>query len=260
LQVDALARAFGAFADLKTPFTVGHSSGVATLAVTAATGVPGSNDIDVPTLRRAALLHDIGRVAIPNGSGRRLGRSAPRTGSASGYTRTTVSASWPVPTSYETSPSSRSSHHERQDGSGYHRGSSAGQLGLSARLLGAADAYQAMTQPRPHRPALTSDEAAAQLRADADGGRLDRAAVESVLEAAGHARRRTRAQLPGGLSERELEVLRLLCRGNTNREMAQHLHIAEKTAGHHVQHIYDKIGRATRAGAALFAMENDLLG
>jgi DNA-binding NarL/FixJ family response regulator len=116
-----------------------------------------------------------------------------------------------------------------------------------------------MTQVRPHRPARTPDDAARELRADVDAGRLDRSAAECVLEAAGLARRRVRKELPAGLSEREVEVLREICLGHTNRQMAVRLHIAEKTVGHHVQHIYDKIGRSTRAGAALFAMENDLI-
>jgi DNA-binding NarL/FixJ family response regulator len=83
--------------------------------------------------------------------------------------------------------------------------------------------------------------------------------VECVLEAAGHERSRVRAELPAGLTEREVEVLREICLGRTNRQMGERLHIAKKTVGHHVQHIYDKIGRSTRAGAALFAMENGLV-
>ena len=123
----------------------------------------------------------------------------------------------------------------------------------------AADAYQAMTQERPHRPALAPDQAAQALRSQVGAGILDREAAECVLEAAGHARHRARKELPAGLSEREVEVLREICLGHSNRVMAERLHIAEKTVGHHVQHIYDKIGRSTRAGAALFAMENDLV-
>jgi DNA-binding NarL/FixJ family response regulator len=130
---------------------------------------------------------------------------------------------------------------------------------MPVRLLAVADAYQAMTQERPQRPALAPDEAARQLRAEVDTGRLDRGAGECVLEAAGHARRHARVELPAGLSEREVEVLREICLGHSNRQMAVRLHIAEKTVGHHVQHIYNKIGRSTRAGAALFAMENRLI-
>jgi putative nucleotidyltransferase with HDIG domain len=257
-RVDGMSRAFADFIDLKMPFTVGHSSGVAVLAETAAGMVLGDRG-DPGLLRRAALMHDIGKVAIPNGIWEKPGPLSTaewervRLHAYHGeriLSRATVLAD--VATL-------ASAHHERQDGSGYHRGSVAAQLPLPARVLAAADAYQATTQERPHRPAMAPADAARHLRAEAGAGRLDRSVVECVLEAAGHARSRVRAELPGGLSEREVEVLREICLGRTNRQMADRLHIAEKTVGHHVQHIYDKIGRSTRAGAALFAMENGLI-
>ncbi len=68
------------------------------------------------------------------------------------------------------------------------------------------------------------------------------------------------AARPGGLSDRELEVLCLLAEGNTNAEIAKQLFISRRTAEHHVQHIYVKVGVSTRAGAALFAMEHGLIG
>jgi DNA-binding NarL/FixJ family response regulator len=64
---------------------------------------------------------------------------------------------------------------------------------------------------------------------------------------------------PAGLSDREVEVLRLVARGLSNREVADRLTVSRRTAEHHVQHIYDKIGVSSRAAAALFAMEHDLL-
>ena len=54
-------------------------------------------------------------------------------------------------------------HHERLDGSGYYRGMKASLLSPAARILAAADVYHAMTEPRPHRPALVSETAAAML-------------------------------------------------------------------------------------------------
>ena len=95
--------------------------------------------------------------------------------------------------------------------------------------------------------------------ADADAGRLDRDAVGAVLDAAGHARPRSRDHLPAGLSEREVDVLRLVARGFSNRQVAQALSISPRTAEHHVQHVYTKIGVSSRAAAAVFAMEHDLL-
>jgi DNA-binding NarL/FixJ family response regulator len=117
-----------------------------------------------------------------------------------------------------------------------------------------------MTEARPYRPALPPAHAAAGLQDQVRAGRLDRACAAAVLAAAGHAvpaqaRRRT----PGDLSPREVEVLCLLARGQSNRQIAARLGITPKTAGHHVQHIYTKIGVSTRATAALFALENGLL-
>jgi DNA-binding CsgD family transcriptional regulator len=150
-------------------------------------------------------------------------------------------------------------HHERLDGTGYHRGAKRADIPFAARMLGAADAFQAMTQSRPHRAALEPDRAADTLIAEARAGRLDPEAVDKVVAAAGHRRRFERAVFPSGLSEREVEVLRLICRGGTKKAVAASLYISPSTVDHHVRHIYDKVGVATRAGATLFAIENGLL-
>jgi HD-GYP domain-containing protein (c-di-GMP phosphodiesterase class II) len=147
-------------------------------------------------------------------------------------------------------------HHERCDGSGYFRGTR--ELPLAARLLAAADALHAMTERRPHRPALSLDQAAVELRTGVRAGAYDGEAVECVLTAAG-ARPRRRAEGIAGLSPREIEVLRLLARGRTKRQVAKELVIAPKTADAHAQHIYAKLGVTTRAGATLFALEHGLL-
>jgi HD-GYP domain-containing protein (c-di-GMP phosphodiesterase class II) len=149
-------------------------------------------------------------------------------------------------------------HHERLDGSGYHRGVSAGSIPRPARLLAAADAFHAMTEPRPHRPALTPEQAAGQLRREARDGRLDPDAVEAVLTAAGQPVRRRRTHA-AGLTAREVEVLRLLARGLSIKAIAAELTIAPKTVDAHIQHIYAKAGVSTRAAATLFAAEHDLL-
>jgi DNA-binding CsgD family transcriptional regulator len=149
-------------------------------------------------------------------------------------------------------------HRERLDGSGYPRGLAGSALSRAARVLGAADCYQAMTEPRPHRPANTADQAAAQLRAEVRAGRLDAEAVDAVLAAAGH-RVPRRREGPAGLTKRELEVLVLLARGMPNKEIAARLVISRKTVGNHIEHIYAKIGCSTRAAASLFAMQHGLL-
>jgi HD-GYP domain-containing protein (c-di-GMP phosphodiesterase class II) len=149
-------------------------------------------------------------------------------------------------------------HRERLDGSGYPRGLSGSAILQPGRVLAAADAYQTKREPRPHRPALSADEAAAHLRGEVRAGRLDGAAVDAVLSAAGH-RVPRREKWPAGLTGREVEVLRLLARGLSNKEIARQLVITPKTAGNHVEHIYAKIDASNRAAASLFALRNGLL-
>jgi HD-GYP domain-containing protein (c-di-GMP phosphodiesterase class II) len=256
-QLDVVAQVFADMVDLKSPFTLGHSSGVCELAVAAAARA-GLDEVRTAQLRRGALLHDLGRVAI--------------SGSVWEQPRALRVAEWEQvrlhpyqterilcrSTALEEPARIAGMHHERQDGSGYHHGASGAMIPVEARLLAAADAFQAMTQARPHRDALAPDRAAAQLEAEARSGRLEGECVGAVLAAAGH-RSRARRSWPAGLTDREVEVLRLLASGATNRRIASQLGISPRTAEHHVQHIYGKIGGSTRAAAALFAMEHDLV-
>ena len=256
-RLDEVLDAFAAFADLKSPFTRGHSSGVAALAEGAARHA-GLDESTAVALRRAALVHDLGRAGIPNGIWDKAGPLTraewERVRLHPYYTERVLSHTAALA---PLAPIA-GAHHERLDGTGYHRGSSAALLPPAARLLAAADAYQAMTQERPHRAALPPEVAARQLAAEADGGRLDGDAVRSVLAAAGHGFGRRRPW-PAGLSEREVEVLRLIARGASYKAVAGRLSISPKTAEHHVGHIYAKIGVSSRAAAALFAMEHRLL-
>jgi HD-GYP domain-containing protein (c-di-GMP phosphodiesterase class II)/DNA-binding CsgD family transcriptional regulator len=268
-RLDEACRAAADFADLTSPWLLGHSRAVAELAEAAAwrLGLAGA---EVDTVRRAALLHDLGRVTVPAGIWDRPG---PLRGGDWELVRLHA---------YQTERAlARSAglaalgavagaHHERLDGSGYHRGAQAGQLAVPARLLAAADAYQAMTEDRPHRPALPPAQAAAEVQDLVRAGRLDGDCAAAVLAAAGLAATEpsaggqagpaaSRRRAPGELSPREVEVLGLLARGQSNRQIAARLGITPKTAGHHVQHIYTKIGVSSRATAALFALENGLL-
>jgi HD-GYP domain-containing protein (c-di-GMP phosphodiesterase class II) len=149
-------------------------------------------------------------------------------------------------------------HHERLDGSGYPRGTAADSLTLEGRLLAVADCYQAWLEPRPYRDALEADAVASGLRKEVNSGRLDGAAVDAVLRAAGHRVRRNR-EWPAGLTAREIEVLRHLARGMSQQEIAERLVISRKTASNHVEHIYAKIGVSNRAMASLFATRHGLL-
>ena len=236
------------FADIKSPWIGGHSRAVAALAG-AACG---------PEAERAALLHDVGRVAVPNtvwdkeGSLTRDERDRVEL-----HNVITDQLLRRVPFTAELAPAATAAH-ERMDGSGYHRRVGGANLGLVQRVLAAADCYQAMISDRPHRPALSREAAAAEMRKMADTGGLDQEAVERVLTAAGHARR-SRTRSPAGLTARESEVLRLMALGLTTRQIAEQLTISAKTADHHVQHIYVKIGASTRGAAALFAIESGVL-
>jgi DNA-binding CsgD family transcriptional regulator len=150
-------------------------------------------------------------------------------------------------------------HHERLDGGGYHRTTVAFGLSRAARILAAADSYQAMLEPRPHRAALDAASAEAEVLREATDGRLCAEAVDAVLAAAGHRVVKRPRDLPAGLTDRELEVLLALACGKTNREIAEELGISTKTAGHHVQHIFDKTGARTRTAATVWAFEQHLV-
>ncbi|MDQ4096984.1 MAG: LuxR C-terminal-related transcriptional regulator [Actinomycetota bacterium] len=254
-----VAAAFGDVTDLKLPFLHGHAQDVARLTTGAARRLRLSSE-ETEHLEIAALLHDVGRAGVSNAIWE---KAAPLTRAdweqvrMHGYLSERILATSP---SLEPMATTAGMHHERLDGSGYHRCSTVTAMPMPARILAVADAFAAMTQTRPHRPAKAPEEAARALTHEAKAGRLDPDAVEAVLAEAGHPVGQRLAANPGGLSDRELEVLRLLAEGNTNAEIAGRLFISRRTAEHHVQHIYVKVGVSTRAGAALFAMEHGLVG
>ncbi len=257
-ELDELAAAFADMVDLLSPSTLGHSSGVAELAAAAARQL-GLGDREVVDLRRAGLLHDLGRVAVSSSIWEQprpltsLEREQVR---LHAYHTERILSRSPV-----LEPLGRIAglHHERLDGSGYHRGSTAGALSAATRLLATADAFQAMTQPRPHRPAHTPEQAAEILVDETEAGRLDAECVRAIIDVAGQPARRVKPPWPAGLTDREVEVLRLVAAGRSNRQIADDLVVSPRTAEHHVQHIYTKIGSSTRAAASLFAMEHGLL-
>jgi DNA-binding NarL/FixJ family response regulator len=151
------------------------------------------------------------------------------------------------------------SDHERADGSGYPHMSRGSNAGVPERILAASDVFAALIEDRPHRPAFAPEAAARLLREEAARGRLDRLAVDAVLASQGLVRSKDRPKLPRGITERELEVLRLLVRGLVDKEIAAKLGISHRTVHHHNQSLFQKIGVTTRGAAALFAVENGLL-
>jgi HD-GYP domain-containing protein (c-di-GMP phosphodiesterase class II) len=250
------------FIDLKSPYMGGHSRRCAQLAGDAAR-VLGLPEEAITALRRAALVHDFGTTAVPNSIWDKPGA----------LTRTEFDRVELHPMLTEQmlrrSPALTAlnpvaaTHHEKCDGSGYHRRVRADTSDPGACLLAATEVYVGLTTERADRPPFADEEAAAELRRLEAAGALEARATRAVLAAAGQGEpapgTRRRPQNPGGLSRREVDVLGLAARGLTTREIAQRLVISPKTAGHHIQHIYDKIGVSTRAAAALWAMQHELV-
>ena len=256
-ELDSALTAIANFVDLKSPFTLGHAVAVAELAEDAGNRL-GLSAEKTEMLRRAGLVHGYGRLGVSNSIWDRTGPL-----SVGEWERVRMSP-------YLTERMLRQSaalaplgeiavqHRERLDGSGYPRGLSGGGISIPARVLGAADAYQAMREPRPYRSARSAQDASAELRAEVRAGRLDGAAVDAVLDAAGHRLPRRRTAV-AGLTAREVEVLILLARGMSNKQIAAKLVISPKTAGNHIEHIYAKIDASSRAAAAMFALQHGLL-
>jgi HD-GYP domain-containing protein (c-di-GMP phosphodiesterase class II) len=257
-QLAEVAAVFADLADLKSPFTHGHSTGVAALATEAGRLLHLSTS-EVADLEVAGLLHDVGRVAISDTVWEKPG---PLTANGWEQVRLHAYHSERILTGSERLAALAplvGKHHERLDGGGYHRGCDRSDLPMPVRVLAAADAYQAMTQPRAYRPAFDADRTKKELLDGSRRGSFDPDAVSAVLAAAGHGAVVARRTPPAGLTDRELEVLALVAEGCSNAEVAQRLVISRRTAEHHVENIYAKIGVSSRAAAALFAMEHDLL-
>ncbi|MGD9903962.1 MAG: HD domain-containing phosphohydrolase [Dehalococcoidia bacterium] len=262
LDGDALDRALTVaadFIDLKSPYMGGHSRRCAELCGNAAATI-GLSAEAIAALRRAALVHDFGTTGVSNAI---LDKPGPLTRAE--FDRVELH---PMLTEQmlRRSPALAeltavaSAHHEKCDGSGYHRRVRADAANPGACLLAATEVYVGMTTDRADRPAAGAEAAAAELRRLVAQGALEARATEAVLASAGHratdAPVRRRPEHPGGLSPRELDVLDLAARGLTTREIADRLGISPKTADHHIQHIYNKIGVSTRAAAALWAMQH----
>lgn len=250
--LERVAVAFAHYADLKSPYTVGHSPAVGRTAEAAGRAL----GLDHVRLRRAGYLHDLGRVAVPNAIWDKrgpLGRVERDRMRAHSYHTERILAFTPL---LAPLAALAGAAHDRLDGSGYHHGGAS--TSPEARVLAVADVWCALGEARPHRPALGRDDAARLLRHEAQRGALEARAVEVVLDTTGGAEGRPRAPWPDALSAREVEVLRGLARGLSNKEIASLLGISPKTAQHHVAHVYEKTGVRSRAAAALYAVRHGL--
>jgi HD-GYP domain-containing protein (c-di-GMP phosphodiesterase class II) len=256
-ELDAALLSIASFVDLKSPYFLGHAEAVAALCDNAARrmGLPQDERL---TLRRAGLVHGLGRLGISNAILDKRGPLGPaeweRVRLQPYFTERMLHSSAIL----RPFAAIAVQHREHLDGSGYPRAVSGSTIPRAARILAVADAYQAMREPRPHRSVMSVEETAGQLREEVEAGHLDAQAVDAVLGAAGQ-RVPARPTGPGGLTAREVEVLRLVARGLSNREIAAQLVISPKTARNHVEHIYTKIDASSRATASLYAMQHGLL-
>jgi len=252
-DASAVAEVLADFADIKSSFTLGHSRRVSELSRRAALGL-GLPAEDVEALRLAGLLHDLGRVSVTN---RIWDKPGPldagewdKVRAHAHFTERVLAAAPP----FAGLSRLAAADHERMDRRGYPRGAP---LSGAERVLAAADLVQALTEPRAHRPACSAERAAAIAVEEVREGRLDRVAVNAVLDAAGQGA--LRASTPHGLTEREVAVLRLVARGLVDKQVAATLGISHRTVHHHNQSIFGKLGVSTRGAAALFAIEQGLV-
>ncbi|RPJ36969.1 MAG: HD domain-containing protein, partial [Chloroflexi bacterium] len=258
-KLDDVALAVADFVDLKTPLTVGHSRETARIAegIARRTHVPAP---DVANIRRAALVHDLGLIALPGHillkQGQLSEADKEKLRLHPYYTERILSrvpALTPV-------AAIAGRHHERMNGTGYYRGLSGNELPLGACILALAAAFQERMQPPPGQPG--PDPIAILNAMQPEAGPLfspdcfTALAQELGVTASKPARRRA---WPAVLTWLEVEILWLVATGASNRQVAQKLVVSEKTVAHHLEHIYNKIGVSSRAAAVFFAMEHELI-
>lgn len=247
------------FIDLKSPYMAGHSRRCAQLSTDAAR-LLGCTEDTVATVRRASLVHDFGTTAVPNSIWDKPGPlTRAEFDRVELHPMLTEQMLRRSPALATLNPVA-SAHHEKCDASGYHKRVRADVADSGACVLAAVEVYVGLTAERADRPPFSAENAVTELRRLASQGVLEPRATQAVLEAAGHGKSEApgsnRPRNPGGLSRREVDVLGLAARGLTAREIADRLYISPKTADHHIQHIYNKIGVSTRAAAALWAMQH----
>jgi HD-GYP domain-containing protein (c-di-GMP phosphodiesterase class II) len=258
-ELDQVALALADFADLKSIHLASHSRPVADAAERMAVRLHLPKD-EVTMIRRSALVHDIGLVSVPsfvlNKPEDSLGPAEREGVRLHPYYGERILAKVPA---LEPIAAIAGRHHERMDGKGYHRGLPGPSIPLGARIIAVADTYTNLVLGRSDEDILDPEQAIAVMHKDVDAGLYADAVQALADELEGVPHRRRSSEWPSGLTDREVEVLRLVCIGQSRKEMAKALFLSENTVRHHIEHIYDKIGVSSRAAAALFAMEHQLL-
>lgn len=252
--LDAACELLADFADVKSRSMWNHSLLVAqtTVAIAERLGRPPA---EVAHLRRAALVHDLGKAAVPVGilekTGSLTAEEWERFRLHPYYTERTLSRVAPL----RDLAADAGAHHERLDGTGYHRQIARDQIPLGGRIIAVADKFSLLLQsggePDPAR-AMAAMKPLVGTQFDPD--------CYDALAAQGRKTpvRSSRPRTPGSLTDREVEVLRLVSAGQTNREIAQALVLSGKTVEHHLEHIYNKIGVTSRTAACVFALQHGL--
>ena len=256
-RIDDVALAFADFTDLKSRFAPAHSRRVARVAERLALHMGCAPEAAIQ-IRRAALMHDLGLVAIPSfslekGEGQ-LSDSEWEQYRLHPYHGERILKRVPALAPFA---EMLGNHQERVDGSGYYRGLGGANISLGARIIAVADRFDELTHEAPGRSALELTDALTSLESDPG---FDRRIVGALRQALGERSSAPGEHWPAGLTRREVEVLRLAARGMTRAQIGTTLQITENTVRHHLEHIYDKTGTSTRVAATLFAIESGLLG
>jgi len=258
-QSERMCEVLADFIDLKTRETWHHSRTVAEVAVGIGTRL-GLEPNKLTRLRCAALVHDVGKVAVPVAI---LAKGEQRSSSEwetyrlhPYYTQRILER---VDALRELAQAA-AAHHEWINGQGYHRQLCGEQIPLYGRILAVANTYARLVQQRGEQQDLA--EALRKMHSLV-GRQFDRACydalVASVKGAGSLGRIPRRSRKVGNLTEREAEVLCLLAQGRNTPQIAQRLDISKKTVEHHVAHIYDKLGVTCRTAAVVYAVQQGLV-
>ncbi|MEO7001084.1 MAG: HD domain-containing phosphohydrolase [Ktedonobacterales bacterium] len=264
-KLEQVALSFADFADLKSFYSSGHSRRVGDLAERMARHLR-LPEAQISVIRRAGLMHDLGLVTVPSfilhKPHNQLTQVEWERLRLHPYHAERILARVPV---LAPVVPLIAGHHERLDGQGYYRGLSGSQIPLGARIIAVADRYDELTHETPDEPAVDQEVALQRMTGEVghalcpDAFRALAEEVDAVGSIPPSRRKHRSPDWPAGLTDREVEILRLLSKGLRQREIAERLTLSEHTVRRHLEHIYDKARVNTRVGAVLFAVEHDLL-